>query len=132
MMYGFKQRFVPRILDGTKIGTIRAPRAGRCRHARPGDALQLKAGSRFRPVVFADTFCTRVSSIGLYDMGRETAHIVAPDLDYFPCGSDLDGFAVGDGFADWDDLCRFWKDVHGVSEFVGTWILWNGAPVVPR
>jgi hypothetical protein len=137
MMYGFKKRFVAPILAGTKVGTIRAPRAGKSRHARPGDALQLKAGPRFRPLVFADTVCTGLSHIGLYAMGSDDAHILVPDQEVPRLlhkieGADLDLFAVGDGFADWDDLCRFWLDVHGLREFTGSWIRWAGAEVKAR
>lgn len=137
MIYGFKQRFVPRILDGTKTGTIRAPRTGKMGHARPGSALQFKHGSRFRPVFFADTVCTSLLDVALLDMGRSNASVVVRGANegafiaalYPP---HLDRFAVGDGFADWEDLCRFWWDTHRTRDFAGCWICWDPETVVPR
>ena len=136
MMYGFKQRFVAPILAGTKTGTIRAPRAGRCRHARPGNALQLKSGPRFRPVVFADTTCTGLFDIHLC-MGADplwVAHFPGEHLIFSASETpaDLDSFAIADGFTDWEDLCRFWWDTHKVKDFAGSWIRWAGAEVKPR
>ena len=129
MMYGFKKRFVAPILAGTKIGTIRTPRTGKSRHARPCDGLQLKAGARFHPVVFAVSICTGQYDVTL-DMGTRplvVAHFPDEQLIYneFAAPDDLAAFAAADGFDDWDDLCRFWRDVHQVSHFTGTWILWG-------
>lgn len=138
MMYGFKARFREPILAGTKTGTIRAPRAGRSRHARPGDALQLKSGPRFRPVVFADTTCTELLAIHLLYMGSSQPQVIfgLPGSDEgTTCHHDrakLDPFAVSDGFVDWEDLCRFWWDTHKTRSFSGSWIRWLGAEVVAR
>lgn len=43
--YNFRREFAPSIADGTKLQTIRAPRA-RSRHARPGEPIQLYTGMR--------------------------------------------------------------------------------------
>ena len=45
-VYSFKARFVPAIEAGTKRQTIRAPRAGRSRHANVGSELQLYTAMR--------------------------------------------------------------------------------------
>ena len=130
MMYGFKKQFVAPILAGTKIGTIRAPRSGRCRHARHGDALQLKAGPRFRPQV-----CTGLFDIVLCMDAHPYAQTWFPDGRHHRCivsPTELNLFAIGDGFSDWDDLCRYWLDDHGVREFAGSWIIWTGAEVSLR
>ncbi len=138
MIYGFKKRFIAPILAGTKLGTIRAPRVGRGRHARVGDALQLKAGPRYRPVVFADTVCSQVLSISLIHLGSPAGCVVVSAIDsgnivkVIVCDEDLDAFAIGDGFEDWDDLCRFWRDTHNVSNFEGMWIRWVGAEMRAR
>jgi hypothetical protein len=138
MMYGFKKQFVEPILAGTKTGTIRAPRAGRCRHARPGDALHLKSGPRFRPMVFATTMCTDVMEVSLLGMGTEAPSVVARELgggrllEMRQGKFSLDRFAICDGFSDWEALCRFWWDTHKVREFSGVWIRWVGAEVCAR
>ncbi len=138
MIYGFKQRFVAPILAGTKTGTIRAPRAGRQGHARPGMALQLKHGPRMRPVFFADTVCTRLDDVSLMDMGKSSAMVLVrevhdgPMVMLYETAAALDSFARGDGFADWEDLCAFWQDTHQTKDFHGAWIQWAGAEVNPR
>lgn len=138
MIYGFKSRFVPPILAGTKTGTIRAPRAGKQGHARPGTALQLKHGSRYRPVFFADTTCTELLAVSLVGMSSNAPSVVIRELGDGPLvelvqgGYALDRFAISDGFADWEDLCRFWWDTHKARDFTGAWIRWLGAEVKAR
>lgn len=139
MIYGFQKRFIPRILDGTKTGTIRAPRAGKTGHARPGQGLQLKHGSRFRPVIFADTICSASLYITLVvGLGGRPPHVAirkshgGPLTDLIEGWYGLNRFAVRDGFDDWEDLCQFWWDTHRVTEFTGCWIQWAPTTVVTR
>lgn len=120
--YNYKSRFVVPTLDLTKIGTIRSE--GRKRHARPEEALQHYTGSRFRAELFARSLCRSVDPIRLHiHVGR----VEVGDGDARHDVADLDAFAVGDGFSQWDDLARFWADTHELSRlgpWNGLWIRW--------
>lgn len=119
--YSFRPRFVPRILDGTKDQTIRAPRIRR--HARPGEELQLYTGMRTRACrLIRSTVCIETMPCTLDWRGPIVFALdsvrMAPD--------EMDVFARRDGFADVDDMGRFWKAEHpDVDIFMGTLIRWH-------
>ena len=128
MNYGFHARFIAPILAGTKVGTLRNHRLGRSRHARVGDVLGLVAGSRYRPRRFFETRCTGLWRICLVMTAVPRISIrEAREDSQWTTGLDLDSFARGDGFADWDELARYWRDVHKTDTFQGAWICWHGA-----
>ena len=125
--YSFRPRFVPPILDGTKDQTIRAPRIRR--HARPGEALQLYTGMRTRACrLIRRTICLAAMPCRLdwggpirFDVDGER---LAPN--------EMDAFARRDGFADVDDMGRFWKAEHpDLDIFMGMVIRWPPAEVAP-
>ena len=122
--YSFQRRFVEPILAGTKRQTIRADRR---RHARPGEALQLYVGMRTRQCrkIIPDPVCTFIMPISLTfgcSVGVEGA--ISPGFG-LPA-SDLDAFAVRDGFESWPDLKAFWAEHHpGVERFEGVLIRWE-------
>jgi len=119
--YSFQKRFAPRILDGTKDQTIRAPRANG--HAEPGNALQLYTGMRTRQCrLIARTTCADVLPIKIVFRPVVEIEISGVRLD----ADDLDAFARRDGFADLDDLVAFWSgpkapEIHRFSGFVIRW-----------
>lgn len=49
--YGFKERFITLILDGSKCHTIRAKRKGKAGHARPGDKRMCKELQELQPLL---------------------------------------------------------------------------------
>lgn len=122
--YSFKSQFVMPILAGAKRQTIRAPRKGRSRHARPGDDLQLYTAMRTK-------YCTMI--------GRaQCCAVFTVTLDFTPdnrvmtagtvlaSGRALDEFARMDGFADWIELRTFWAKEHpGANYFNGVLIRWT-------
>lgn len=120
--YNFKARFESPILTRRKSGTIRS--IGKKRHARPGEVIQLYAGSRFRPQLMATATCTDVIAISLTfsQPGVWLGHPIngAPVIG-------LDDFARGDGFADWQDMAEFWRGTHGkrLGPWTGLWIRWD-------
>jgi hypothetical protein len=125
--YSFKPRFAAPILAGTKIGTIRPDRR---RHARPGETLQLYTGMRTRQCRLIKTArCVAVDRIRLYFRPDFTAVVIGEPGntagDRTQVIEDLDGFARGDGFADWSDLTAFWRETHGQNQFDGIWIRWH-------
>lgn len=123
--YSFKRRFVPAILSGRKTHTIRAERAGRSRHVRPGETIQHYVGMRTRQCQKVGTAtCWRVIPI------RIVATLAAPRVEVcrrrIDCVPGLDRFAQADGFVDWRDMLAFWRTEHPeVREFDGVMICWH-------
>lgn len=119
--YSFQKRFAPRIADGSKRQTIRA---GRRRHARVGEALQLYVGMRTTHCVkiIADPLCVSVAPISIaFDNEGKIDRI---SIDGSPV-HDADGFAVEDGFESLSDMAGFWVMAHGLYQrFDGVLIRW--------
>jgi len=130
--YNFQGRFEEPILAGRKVGTLRA--VGRRRHARPGETLQLYTGQRApRCRLIATARCLSVDPIRLSIPSvfvRSAGVIVGDGADRYEI-ADLDAFARGDGFADWDDLETFFAARRGLAPWVGVWIRWDPATVAP-
>ena len=124
--YNFQKRFVAPIRANTKRQTIRAERAGRSRHARPGEAVQLYFGLRTKHTrLIAAPTCESVSTVTL-DFIRDL--LIFGD-DRCVDEADHDAFAADDGFADWQDMREFWEKQHpGVLVFSGVLIRW--APIL--
>lgn len=125
--YSFKERFVAPIQDNMKRQTIRKPRLGRGRHARPGDDLQLYTAMRTK-------YCTLI--------GRAVCTIVVPvrldfEINNLTIEGELDGqrdrFARSDGFANWAEMRVFWASEHpGITVFDGVLIKWDGLSYPPK
>jgi hypothetical protein len=125
--YSFKKQFGPLILAGTKAQTIRADRAGRSRHARPGELVQLYTGMRTRQCrKLGEARCDEVLPI---KMDLIVGLVVAGD-GWIREPKDLHSFAQRDGFSDWWELVAFWTAEHpGVDLFKGVLIRWQ--PLAP-
>jgi hypothetical protein len=125
----FKARFVPLIEAGQKRQTIRAPRTGKSRHARPGEDIQCYTGSRFKPQLIARRVCVDVDRVRI-DIGGDfivryrglTDQVKAE----FGEELELNHFASVDGFENWEDMRAFWRDVHKVTG------VWDGALIAWR
>lgn len=122
--YSFKQRFVAPILAGTKRQTVRGARK---RHARPGEAVQIYTGMRTKHCrLIGRATCLDVLPITFMFSNGEGSQddlILCAGLDHL---GDLDAFARADGFANWAELCAFWRKNHpGVDEFHGVLIRWG-------
>lgn len=122
--YSFKKQFAEPILAGTKRQTIRADRK---RHARPGEEMQLYTGMRTKYCrLIGRVWCQSVRPISLCldapkafirweNGGAETI---------YPLG--MDEFAKCDGFRDWQEMRKFWRDNHpDVDVFEGVIIRWT-------
>src|SRR5260370_10457652 len=100
-LYGFKQRFVPKIKAGTKHHTIRARRAV---EDLPGNTMHLYYGLRTKQCeLLARTPCVKVGLIFIPDK-----HVFLID----GCGLDRDEkeqLAVCDGFDSFADMMGFWE-----------------------
>lgn len=131
--YSFCKRFVAPILrglhpeDGVADMKMQTIRADRRRHARPGEELQLYCGMRTKSCfLIGRATCTEVRDIAM-----------DPSNDWFAVDhvmsqpSDLDAFARRDGFVDWDDMRKFWREGHpGVDHFAGVLIMWR--PIIEQ
>ena len=118
--YSFMARFEPRIEDGSKDQTIRADRK---RHARAGEELQLYRGMRTRQCrLIGRASCVAVLPIRI-KLEDEEITIAGHVLHTPPM---LDAFARRDGFEDWEDMRRFWRETHpDTPVFSGQCIRWN-------
>lgn len=116
--YSFKARFVTPILTCQKCGTIRAE--GRRRHAGAGDALQLYTAMRTKQCrLILQTTCADASHIVLRWKRRPEIIIRGEKLSEALFAT----FAREDGFADFDDMARFWRDVHPDIRLFRGWLI---------
>lgn len=140
--FSFRQRFVDPIKAGLglwdknydppppKNQTIRAERRD-SRLPKVGDMLQLYSGMRTKGCLLIGlATCTGVSKIALVfddDDPKEGDGVISPGFGIMEWGfSSLDSFARGDGFKDWSELRKFWRQEHpGVDMFEGVIIFWK-------
>lgn len=129
--YSFKRRFVEPIRVGLgvlptglaypKRQTIRAARK---RHARPGEEVQLYCGMRTKGCfLIGRARCVSVDGVKLDFTG-----LVAINRQAFILNTLLDDFARSDGFADFAEMRRFWREEHGLSVFEGVRVRWEPLP----
>lgn len=117
----FQECFVPRVLDGTKGCTIRAPRK---RKIRAGDELSLRRWTG-RPYmapqeVLFDSRCTGISEARFeHDEGLSKLFIDGRQLGL----EEWDALAITDGFDSYGAMFAWFRDVHGLP-FTGTLIRW--------
>lgn len=126
--YHYQNRFVMPTLERIKVGTIR--NVGKKRHARKWEALQHYTGSRFHPLLFARSVCLSVDLIRLFFIEPKVE--VGCDEERYEI-QDLDAFARGDGFADWDDFAGYWWDTSPetrLGPLIRVWIRWQPTTLV--
>ena len=126
--YSFRPQFVQPILSGAKRQTIRPHRAGRSRHARPGEEVQLYTGMRTRRcTLIGRAMVESVHQVELMFSGPSEGYV----LDARFTTADLyksyvNTFARADGFKDWRELKAFWAEEHpGLDRFEGVLIKWR-------
>jgi hypothetical protein len=144
--YGFKKQFIEPIMIGLgaplsveafaagmdEFGNVIRPRGkrqtiraiGRRRHARPGETIQLYTGMRTKQCrKLGEARCKSIEPIRIF---LEIEFIDLPESNCsMGLGLGLDEFAMEDGFRDWDDMRKFWREEHAVSEFSGVLITWE-------
>lgn len=120
----FKAQFVPLIVTGEKLQTIRL--RARC---KPGDALQLYTAQRTKQCrKIGDAFCKDVMPIHI-DFGEhriETFHdrVRARRTTMMQAND----FARADGFADWEQMKAWFAKNHPtlpLNAFAGELITWR-------
>lgn len=113
--FDFKPRFAPLVAAGTKCQTIR-----KSMRAKPGDRLQLYTGMRTkncRKLVEPDPICTMVDYVGI-----RPEYMTVGDTAKHPSA---DEFARRDGFADYNDMVRWFNETYGSPYFTGYVHVWK-------
>lgn len=126
-LLGFRARFGPLILDGSKRQTIRAPRKDLRPHAREGQTLYLYTGLRTKNArKLGEACCLGVDDVRL-NLQRDSATVISVRGVMPIVGpADLDAFAQRDGLADWADMKAIFAELHGdMPEFNGVMIRWG-------
>ncbi|MDG3580395.1 ASCH domain-containing protein [Rhizobium sp. YJ-22] len=139
--YSFKKYFAPQIEDGSKTHTIRA---GRRRHAHPGEVLQLFTGMRTvhcRKII-PDPVCIAVLPIVIMSTELIDAGIAYIEINGTPLHRDeIEPFAASDGFLPErlhglapasligatarETMGRFWRATNSGSRFEGVIVKWG-------
>lgn len=118
--YNFQSRFAADVASGRKSQTIRAPRAGRSRHALRGEPVQLYTGLRqrgARKLVDPDPICIVSTYCAIREDGITLGSL--PPIN-------IDEFARLDGFSDFDAMKAWFRETHGLP-FIGRLIRWEAA-----
>ncbi|MGB0683386.1 MAG: hypothetical protein ACPGOV_11785 [Magnetovibrionaceae bacterium] len=130
--YTFQKRFVPKIKEGTKWGTIRKPRS---RQTRKLDKLQLYFGMRTKSCrKIRDAVCLGVVPIDL--LVKPTGIFGITLNRTFLSHREWDDFARADGFEDFRDFDSYWLDSAAIQEALKEhpggyapiyyeWIIWD-------
>jgi hypothetical protein len=120
----FLPRFHRPILDGTKRQTIRGVRK---RPIVVGERLSLRAWSgqpyRSPQVILAERRLAAVHHVRIVVDGLITTPLIALDGVWL-YQDERELFAKADGFASTEDMCGFWRSVHGDDEFEGHVYQW--------
>lgn len=111
--FGFMPEFVPLILAGTKIQTVR-----RTRRCVPGMTMQMFTGMRTKACRrFAEMRCALVDQVRIephgLTFGDKSAH------------PDDDGFARLDGFRDYADMLAWFQRHNREVAFIGHVHRWD-------
>lgn len=137
--YSYKEQFIPFLLDETKDHTVRKERAGRSRHARPGETIYHYYGMRTKWCrKIGESICTWVQDItitekGIYLREAEDTPLTPPERDKFAWS---DGFRPEGSTADnpagaFALMLRFWKQTHELP-FHGVVIYWKEFKATPK
>lgn len=108
MILPFKKEFVPLILNGTKIHTIREDKKNRW---KPGNIIHMATGVRSKHYnCFAEKVCTSVQDIEFIwfnDVAKGwVVYVFAGDscVTGINNGKKFDALCKGDGFQRWEDF----------------------------
>ena len=124
--FNFQSRFATKVLDGTKLQTIRAERKDKRPHAKVGDTLSLYTGMRTKQCLLLRTArCLDILDIYINPAGFYLFRGDQP-IALKTKRPDLDKFAIADGFESWEDLCQWLQSNHQVA-LIGSVIRW--API---
>jgi hypothetical protein len=127
-LYNFQKRFVPFILSGEKTHTIRAKRAN---PDEPGDICHCYTGLRQKGAQLLGRWpCVKVEEIRICEVQHATHAGVVPHFTVEIGGvyldrSDRESLARRDGFKDFAEMVKFWKEPVNRLPFEGHIIHWK-------
>ena len=124
MILSFKPQFISKILDGSKIHTIRADKHNRW---EAGLKIQFATGARTKHYrCFKEGVCTGVQDIKI-KWSRKLRHIqIVIDGDKRLYNfEEKDQIAINDGFQYWNDLLNFFFPNYRSGTFRGKIIHWT-------
>jgi|SRR5882724_3354517 len=121
-LYNFKERFVPRILDGSKTHTIRPLRAVA---DKPGNTLHLYTGLRTKSArLLMRVPCVKVESITMKRVGPEILDVIVAIDGVELSWSECEAFSRRDGFDNFTHMIEWW---NGRFPFQGQIVHWRAA-----
>lgn len=122
-LYNFKERFAPRILDGSKTHTIRPVRAI---PDKPGNTLHLYTGLRTKSAcLLMRVPCVKIEEIEIKDGAFFDENHASIIIDGVKLDRDeREAFARRDGFENMEDMIAFWR---GRLPFRGQIVHWKAA-----
>lgn len=124
-----QERFVDAVRRGTKTQTIRPKPRRNVWLPRCGDFYSLRrwAGKPYRSVQ-EEVARVVIDSVGEICLGRKGYEIISDTMcnDHIvTAAEDLDVFAYLDGFEDWEQLVKWFLNVHKSLPFRGIIIQWT-------
>lgn len=115
----FHERFADKVESGEKTQTIRAFRKI---PIKVGEILYLYTGLRTKHArKLGEGKCT---SNGVIEIRSDAIYIRRRSSKVWIGGKKLDQFARSDGFESWEDMKKWWLNVHGLP-FTGNIIEWE-------
>jgi len=114
--FNFSPQFCGPVERKEKLQTIR-----KTRRAKVGDSIQLYTGMRTkacRKLVHDDAICTYVGFVAI-----RPGSLTVGDNSLHP--RHCDEFARLDGFKDYADMCRWFFDRYGQTDFIGYLHRWE-------
>jgi hypothetical protein len=127
-LYNFQKRFVPFLLSGEKTHTIRAKRAN---PDKPGNTLHLYTGLRQKGArLLMRVSCVKVEEVEICEVQHATRSGVVPHFTVQIDGvyldeSDKEALARRDGFSNFAEMVKFWKEPTNRLPFEGHIIHWK-------
>jgi hypothetical protein len=117
-LYNFQKRFVPMILSGEKQHTIRAMRANSS--DKPGSTLHLYTGLRQKGA----KLLMRVPCVAIQNILITPEGMVRIDGIYLE-DDEREALARRDGFSNFQEMLKFWKEPKDRLPFRGQIIHWK-------
>ncbi|SRR6266699_1353856 len=117
-IYNFEPRFVQSILSGAKTHTIRAVRI---HPDKPGNTLHLYTGLRTKKArLLIRVPCVKIEDITIADLRPPAIWINDEQLSY----DEEEALARRDGFSDFAEMIKFWREPKNRLPFRGHIIYW--------
>jgi hypothetical protein len=131
MLLGFKKKFAPKIINGSKIHTVR-----NFRKVKPklGETLYMYTGLRTRN---CELITNKETLKGIDIVRIYISHVSCEiwiNIEYKDQNSNnklnlqqMEEFAINDGFDDLPDFIKWWMDGYNLVDFRGNLLHWTNS-----